>query len=216
MTLYLFLCKARFLALGNSLWIPPQNHDSGVGPYAPAFLVCLEIISGELEGALASVKLIYDLEEPLLRAAVMRLLGRLLRVIELDDKRAQELVTWLILITEGSPISREQLEDRRAKTSKGENLDKVRQKALYLTASVIYGLQSVSLETASQAPVQESELHQLILDAIYTALYSELFYGDSAACRMYADMVNGMIQDKNKPANLKGDFFEKEMSASSH
>jgi hypothetical protein len=70
------------------------------GPFAPAFLVGLELATGELDAALSSMKLILEYEDLLQRIVIMDYLGRALRGMKLKEPRAQELCTQFIMITE--------------------------------------------------------------------------------------------------------------------
>jgi hypothetical protein len=71
------------------------------GPYAPAFLVGLELASGDLDGAVLSMSLIHEYEDPLGRIVIMNCLGRLLQGMRLTERNAQELCARFILVSEG-------------------------------------------------------------------------------------------------------------------
>lgn len=76
--------------------------ESWGGPYAPAFLVGLELATGKLEDALYSMKLIDEYEDPLQRTLIMIYLRRVLRGMKLKDAGVQSLCDQLIIICEHS------------------------------------------------------------------------------------------------------------------
>lgn len=177
------------------------------GPYAPAFLVGLELASGELDGALSSLKLIYEYEDPLQRLVIMTYLGLLLRGMTLKENGARELCRQFIMLTEGVAIKYKRFENCQPKPSKTRRTDELQQQAIYLTTSVINELRKYQLrykcsilDTSSET--LEQEVPRLIRDAIYTALYAEVFYEKSLWSRMYADMLRGMAPKNYQPADL--------------
>lgn len=74
--------------------------ESWRGPFAPSFLVGFELVSGNLDDALSSVKLIFECEDLLLRIAIMTYLRRLLRSVHVKEHGGQELCNQLINFTE--------------------------------------------------------------------------------------------------------------------
>jgi hypothetical protein len=80
--------------------------ESWGGPYAPAFLVGLELAAGKLEGALYSMKLIREYEDPPQRTLIMTYLRHVLIGLRLKDAGAQSLCDQLIVICERSVLRR--------------------------------------------------------------------------------------------------------------
>jgi hypothetical protein len=129
--------------------------------------------------------------------------------MNLTEQGAQKFCEQLIIIAEGVSPKHGRDEVRRPKQSKGKNLDKLQQQAIYLTTAVMNELQKFCFhdmlsmpETLSQ--ISRAEFYQLILNTIYTALYSEFFYEDSAASRIYVDMISSIIPENCQPADLIG------------
>jgi hypothetical protein len=183
-----------------------EARQSWRGPYAPAFLVGLELASGELDGALSSVKLIYEYEDPLRRIVVMTYLGRLLRGMALKDSGTRELRDQLIMLAEGTATKIKRIENQ-PKQPRRKRLGELQQQAIYLTTSVVNELlkhQPRAKHSMFDVTVQtlDQEVHQIIQDAIYTALYAEFFYEESSMSRIYADMLRAMIPKSYRPANL--------------
>lgn len=75
------------------------------GPHAPAFLVGLELATGELDGARVSIKLMCEYEDPLWKVVAMTYLGRLLRGMVMKESGAHELRDQLITLAEGIAVT---------------------------------------------------------------------------------------------------------------
>lgn len=184
------------------------------GPYAPAFLVGLELAKGDLDGALLSIKLIYECEDPLRQIPIMTYLRRLLRGMKLKENGAQELCDQLIIIADGFFTKYERFENHELKQPKRNNIVKLQQQAMYITVSVINELRRCGsydgrLIASSSPQILEEEISQRIRNAIYTALYAEFFYDASAVSRLYVDLMRSIIPKSYQPANLLGDLFDK-------
>lgn len=176
------------------------------GPHAPAFLVGLELVSGKLDDALSSVKLIYEHENQQKRLMIMTYLGRLLQGMMLEENGARELRNQLIILAEGAIAAGRRVENQ-PKRSRKKRLGELQQQAIYLTTSVMNELRKCQLRGRyfiADASLQttDEETLQIIRDAIYTALYAEVFYEESSLSRIYVDMLRGMIPNSYTPANL--------------
>lgn len=184
-----------------------EARQSWRGPYAPAFLVGLELANGDLDGALSSIELIYEYEDPLRKVVVMTYLGRLLRGMTLNESGARELRDQFTVLAENVTAKRERFENHQPKQPKGRLTDELQQQAMYLTTAVMNELRKYKLydrHSTLDAPSQalEQEADRIIRDAIYTALYAEAFYEKSSWSRIYVDMTRGMIPKSYRPANL--------------
>jgi hypothetical protein len=184
-----------------------EARQSWRGPQAPAFLVALELASGELDGATSSMKLIYEHEDPLWRVMVMTYLARVLRMMTLKEEGARELRDQFLMLAEGDAARRKGFESPRPRRQRRKSLDELQRRAIYLTTSVVSELRKHKLCGAylmADAPLQtlEDEACQIIRNTIYTALYAETFYENSSACRMYADLTGSMIPKSYPPASL--------------
>jgi len=184
-----------------------EARQSWRGPHAPALLIGLELASGELDGALSSLKLIYEHESQQQRLMMMTYLGRLLRGMTLEESGAQELRNQFIMLAEGTAAAG-RLVHTQPKQPVKKRLAELQQRAIYLTTSVMNELRKRqirgtdfiadnSLETADG-----EEAQRIIRDAIYTALYAEVFYEESSLSRIHVDILRGMTPKNYTPANL--------------
>lgn len=170
-----------------------EARQSWRGPYAPAYLVGLEIAQGDLESALTSIKLIYDGEDVHKRVMTFNCLGRVLRSIRPIGRTAHELCEQLIVLADSGIISNEQLNRKEPKQLRSKARDNLQQRAVYLTTSILEALRrcwyvnSHTRDVPARSMEAESELS--IRNAVYTALYAEYFYERSTACRIYVDAV---------------------------
>lgn len=78
-----------------------EARQSWRGPHAPAFLVGLELATGEFDGALSSIKLMCEYEDPLWKVVTMTYLRRLLRGMVMKESGAYELRDQLITLANG-------------------------------------------------------------------------------------------------------------------
>jgi hypothetical protein len=137
---------------------------------------------------------------------IMTYLGRLLRGMMLKESGARELRDQLIMLAEGVIATNKRF-DNQPKQSRRKQLGKLQQQASYLTTSVVnelrkYRLRDRYLMLDSPSQALDQEAHQLIRDAIYTALYAEVFYEESLLSRIYVDALRGTIPKSYRPANL--------------
>lgn len=77
-----------------------EARQSWRGPHAPAFLVGLELATGEFDGALSSVRLMCEYEDPLWRVVAMTYLGRVLRGMVMRESGAQKVRDQLITLAD--------------------------------------------------------------------------------------------------------------------
>jgi hypothetical protein len=171
------------------------------GPYAPAFLVGLELAKGDLGGALSSVKLIYEHDDLLQKMAMLTYLGRVLRGMSLSEKGAQDLCEMLAaLADEVVAAGRLRTEASRRRES---NIDGMRRQAAYLATSAMGELRKrIPLKSYADPQVLEQEVGSVIRNSLYTALYAETFYADDTACKLYADMMRAVTPKGLPPATL--------------
>lgn len=183
-----------------------EARQSWRGPHAPAFLVGLELASGDLDGTLSSLKLIYEHEDQQQRLMIMTYLGRLLRGMTPEESGARELRDQFIMLAEGAAAAGRRLRTQPKQSSK-KRLAELQQRAIYLTTSVTNELRKRQIRGAdfiADDPLETvgGEAHRIICDAIYTALYAEVFYEESPLSRIHVDMLRGMILNRYTPANL--------------
>lgn len=198
-----------------------ERREGWKGHYAPAFLVGLELASGDLDAALSSFRLLYEYEDPLQRTAVMAYLGRLLRWMRLDENNARELCDQLIRLAEVAAGERGRFDRHWQKRPKKRGIEKLQRRAMYLTISVMRELRKCEIRghmvmsDVLQLALEE-EIGQLIRNAIYTAIYSETYYESSSAGRIYLDIMMSMIPKSYQPATLLEQFFGTSIQGSRH
>lgn len=184
-----------------------EGREGWAAPYAPAFLVGLELARDDVAGALSTLRLIYGIEDHLQRVAVMSYLGRVLRGIGLSDGAARQVCTRLAALADEGATGRMRPEPRQREWPKATDPVELRRRAAYLAASVIIELRGRGLFSERQAPADatqtsEEVVGQIVRDALYSTLYAEAFYDDSPACRMYTDMTRGAAAEFRGEAKL--------------
>lgn len=80
-----------------------EARQSWRGPYAPAFLVGLEVLQGDFEGAFLSIKLIYECKDLIQRMATLAQLTRLLKEMRVEEREPHNLCKQLVALAELPP-----------------------------------------------------------------------------------------------------------------
>jgi hypothetical protein len=183
-----------------------EGREGWAAPYAPAFLVGLELARDDVAGALSTLRLIYGIEDHLQRVAVMSYLGRALRGMGLSEGAGRELCTRLAALADEAAGGARSGAGRRVRPA-AVDPDELKWRAAYLAASVMIELRGRGLfgERPAQggtARASEQEAGRVVRDALYSALYAEAFYDDNSACRLYADMTRAAAADFRGEAKL--------------
>jgi hypothetical protein len=170
-----------------------EAREGWAAPYAPAFLVGLELARDDVAGALSTLRLIYGIEDYLQRVAVMSYLGRVLRGMGLSEGAGRQLCTRLAALADEATKYEHSGVGRRARQAAVDS-DELQLRADYLAASVMIELRGRWLfdERPTEGGTKrasEQEMGRVIRGALYSALYAEAFYDDSAPCKLYADMT---------------------------
>jgi hypothetical protein len=174
-----------------------EGRENWLAPYAPAFIVGLELASGDPEGALFSIKLINEHEDLRQRLAIKSNLRRLLQGMMLKDERCQELRDQLML-SEGNTIRKRHKTDR---LPDDKHEDSLQRQAIYLTTAVVRELLK-NRPGGEQPRSSGQETYRIIQNAIYTALHAEAFHEGSLSSRSYFDKLRGMIPESYPLAKL--------------
>jgi hypothetical protein len=82
------------------------------------------LVTGELDAALSSFRLLYEYEDQLQRTVLMAYLGRLLQGMRLDESSARELCGQLIRLAEVTAGERGRFECHRQKRPKKSSIEK--------------------------------------------------------------------------------------------
>lgn len=174
--------------------------------YAPAFLTGLEIVKGEFDGALSSVRLIYEMRNPLKREAVLTCLGQLLKGIRLERGDAQAFCERLLGIVERGSLKAETF-DRISLELPGEKAGELHRRAMYLASAVRTELRKYQsrhrhIKRKSSVEVPYRQFNLLLRDILYTALYAEASYDESAASKAYVEAIKKGMPAKYQPVAL--------------
>jgi hypothetical protein len=184
-----------------------ERREGWAAPYAPAFLVGLELARDDPAGAISTVRLIYGIEDHLQRLAVMSYLGRALQGVGLSDGAARQVCTWLADLAERGAAGRGLPVTGRRGRPEARDPEELQRKAAYLAASVMIELRGRGIFDERPAAgggerASEDAAARAVRDAIYSALYAEAFYDDSPSCRMYADMTRAAAAGDQGEAKL--------------
>lgn len=181
------------------------------GPHAPAYLVGLELARGDLEGALASVRLILEYEDLARRVLATAYLARVLRETGLKDEGARALRVHLLALAEGAAANVARPAGHRPRRSKAVGQGALERQAEYLTAAVMSVLRKRGLSEGPHtagAPHGQGGAFRAIRDAIYTALYAEAIYGESIALRVYTGATADTVREDDAPTQPSDDLAE--------
>jgi hypothetical protein len=183
-----------------------EGREGWAAPYAPAFLVGIELARDDVAGALSTLRLIYGIEDHLQRVAVMSYLGRVLRGMGLSEGAGRQLCTRLAALADEAAGRGHSGSSRRARPA-AVDPDALQRRAAYLAASVMIELRGRGLFSERPADgrktlASEQEVNRVVWDALYSALYAEAFYDDSPPCRLYADMTRAAAAENQGAANL--------------
>ncbi len=174
--------------------------------YAPACLIAFELLKGDLESVLASMRCINEGLEPMQRILVIAQLGRLLRHVTLKEPEAQAVCEQLIIIT--STVSTGLIPANKSLTKhRTEKDNNLQARAMYLAAAVQieirkHQMKRKHLRLDSSMEKTGGGFNSLVRDAIYTALYAEATYDNFIASRLYVDRIGLSISKRCSPAKL--------------
>jgi len=183
-----------------------EGREGWGAPYAPAFLTGLELARDDIAGALSTLKLIDGIEDHLQRVAVMSYLGRVLRGMGLSEGAGRQVCARFAALADEA-AGRERSGAGRGVRPAAVDPDKLQRRAAYLAASVMIELRGRGLfderpAAGGMTGALEQEVGRVVRDALYSALYAEVFYDDSLACRLYADMTTAAAAESQGAANL--------------
>jgi hypothetical protein len=165
--------------------------ESWQGVYAPACLIALELLKGELENALFSIRCINEEVEPSKRIVVLEHLGRLLQRLKLKDDGTRNLSQQIILMANAGSTILTKTEVFSIKHQKDKDLEK---QSTYLASAVQIELRKNRFKRRNKRFGSAIEKHKvdfdsLIRDAIYTALYAEATYEKFLDSKAYVNSI---------------------------
>lgn len=184
-----------------------EVRDSWRGSHAPACELALDLLKGDLHGAMDRVMHMCKMDANY-NTTMLLYTGRLLRGMKLREHLAEALREQILLITEGA--SRNPFEYYHWWRSKkiGKRQDETQQRAMYMAAAVQNALkrykwvQQFKSYHDRSSRMRDEEFEGIIRDAVYTALQAEATYSESAASKKFVDTTLGMIPRWWAPAEL--------------
>lgn len=102
-----------------------EARQSWRGAYAPAFLVGLEVLQGDFEGALSTVGLINECEDISRRLATLTNLTRLLREMRVEEREPRQIWKQLVALTEAGLNINQRCVSHRSRRPKRRNAEKL-------------------------------------------------------------------------------------------
>jgi hypothetical protein len=200
------LAHARDLEKIEKAYKRIESRDGYRGMRVPALGIAIELLKGDVEGAQSSLRIWMDMDQESL-AALFTYLGRLLRGVRLPEHGAQAVCEQILAVAEGADIRPYHHLNLPSKQI-GKHLDETQQRAMYLAAAVQKSLkryrhvQQFKFYHDRTSQMREEEFETIIRNAIYTALYAEATSEESAASKLYVNMIKGLIPLWWAPAEL--------------
>jgi hypothetical protein len=184
-----------------------EVRDSWHGSHAPACELALDLLKGDLHGAMDRVRHMCEMDANY-KTSMLPYTGRLLRGMRLKEHMAEALREQILLITEGARCDPFEYYDWWRSKQIGKRQDETQQRAMYIAAAVQNALkryrwvQQFKSYRDRSSRMRDEEFEGLIRDAIYTALHAEATYNESAASKKFVDTTLGMIPRWWAPAEL--------------
>lgn len=184
-----------------------KERDSWHGSHAPACELALDLLKGDLHGAMDRVRHMCEMDANY-RTTMLAYTGRLLRGMRLQEHMAEALREQILLITDGARQNPFEYYDWWRSKKIGKRLDETQQRAMYIAAAVQNALkryrwvQQFKSYRDRSSRMRDEEFEGLIRDAIYTALHAEATYDESAASKKFVDTTLGMMPRWWAPAEL--------------
>jgi hypothetical protein len=184
-----------------------KERDSWHGSHAPACELALDLLKGDLHGAMDRVRHMCEMDINY-NTAMLPYTGRLLRGMKLQEHIAEALREQILLITEGARRNPYDHYDWWRSKQIGKRQDETQQRAMYIASAVQNALkryrwvQQFKSYRDRSSRMRDEEFEGLIRDAIYTALQAEATYNESAASKKFVDTMLGMIPRWWAPAEL--------------
>jgi hypothetical protein len=184
-----------------------KERDSWHGSHAPACELALDLLKGDVHGAMDRVKHMCEMDANY-QTAMLPYTGRLLRGMRLKEHLAEALREQILLITEGARRNPYESYDWWRSKQIGKRQDETQQRAMYIAAAIQNALkryrwvQQFKSYRDRNSRMRDEEFEGIIRDAIYTALHAEVTYNESSASKKFVDTTLGMIPRWWAPAEL--------------
>lgn len=181
--------------------------DSWHGSHAPACELALDLLKGDLHGAMDRVRHMCEMDANY-NTTMLPYTGRLLRGMRLQEHMAEALREQMLLITEGARQNPFEYYDWWRSKQIGKRQEETQQRAMFIAAAVQNALkryrwvQQFKSYRDRSSRMREEEFEGIIRDAIYTALHAEATYNEAAASKKFVDTTLGMIPRWWAPAEL--------------
>jgi len=188
-----------------------EARDSSIGPYAYAYRMALDLAKGEYDFDW-SLKFI-SRRDSTERAATLAYLGRILRGMELKEHGAKVIAEHLLAICEGSDPYDDPESSWGERKQHYKRMDDEQRRAMYITTVVLNAIEKARFKNIFRS-WHTPKLDSIVRNAVYTALHAEAMYEESAASRMFVDMVKAQEPKWYEPAKLLQNLTAKKKAAS--
>lgn len=184
-----------------------EMRDSWHGSHAPACELALDLLKGDLHGAMDRVRHMCEMDANY-KTTMLPYTGRLLRGMRFREHMAEALREQILLITEGARQNPFEYYDWWRSKKIGKRQDETQQRAMFIAAAVQNALkryrwvQQFKSYRDRSSRMRDEEFEGLIRDAIYTALHAEATYNQSAASKKFVNTTLGMVPRWWAPAEL--------------
>jgi hypothetical protein len=176
-----------------------EARDTCIGQYAYAFWIALDLAKGEYDLSW-NIRFINDMN-PTERAATLAYLGRILKGMELKEHGAKVIAEHLLAICEGSDPYNDPESSYFERKQHYKRMDDDQQRSMYIATVVLNAIERSRVKNIFSS-WRMPKLESVVRNAVYTALYAESTYEESAASKMFVDMVRAQIPKWYTPAKL--------------
>ncbi|HET8669077.1 MAG TPA: hypothetical protein VFM05_00175, partial [Candidatus Saccharimonadales bacterium] len=138
--------------------------------------------------------------DPTERAATLGYLGRLLRDMEFKEHAARAIAEHLLAICEGSDPYNDPDSAYFGRKQHFKKMDEEQQRAMFIATVVLDAIERARFKNIFSW--RTPKLDSIVRNSIYTALHAEATYEESAASKMFVDMIKARIPKWYEPAKL--------------
>jgi hypothetical protein len=188
-----------------------EARESLTGSYTLAFEMVLSLAKAEYDQVNWSVKFISDME-PVRRTAIMTYLGQILHGMQFKEYGASVIAEHLLAIAEGSDPYNGPESSYSERNQHYKRMDDEQQRAMFMATVVLKAIERARFKNIFNW--RTPNLESIVRNAIYTALHAEATYDESAASKMFVDLVRAQIPNWYEPAKLLQNLSTKKKAAS--
>lgn len=175
---------------------------------AEALETAILLLKGNLEDTYAMIRANFKYTEYEELTIYLTYLGRLVGEMHLSESGAQSLVEQIQSITGKQTLNLYDRYESYKSKQIGKRLAALQQRAMFLATAVLHSLkkykhvQQFKFYHDRHSQMREEEFEGIIRSAIYTVLQAESTYEESAASKMFIDILTSKIPRWYAPADL--------------